>query len=146
MFGSCRIRRFEGTYLHLQGENNHRFPQNPHGNTFQMTTFFIVTDVKTSNLTLRRICLHGNDHSVAQLPNNSLYILRPKLARGMSIFKIASASGFPVMGPRSRTLDGPFNLHSLGAMLFRMLPQLACVVPPSSGWNTLEDQEISLAR
>jgi hypothetical protein len=30
---------------------NARFSQEPHGVTFQKTAFFIVTDVKTSNLT-----------------------------------------------------------------------------------------------
>jgi hypothetical protein len=36
-----------------------RFSQEPHGVTSQKTTFFIVTDVKTSNLTQQSIPKHN---------------------------------------------------------------------------------------
>jgi hypothetical protein len=56
--GSCKNRRFGGTWLLLhQGDKNlwtrnkRRFLQEPHGVTSQKTPFFIVTAVKTSNLT-----------------------------------------------------------------------------------------------
>jgi hypothetical protein len=52
--GSCKNRRFGGTWRLLhQGEKNpkRRFLQEPHGVTTQKTPFFIVTAVKTSNLT-----------------------------------------------------------------------------------------------
>jgi hypothetical protein len=62
--GSCKNRRFGGTWRLLhQGDkicelgttqaaiSNRRTPQEPHGVTTQKTPFFIVTAVKTSNLT-----------------------------------------------------------------------------------------------
>jgi hypothetical protein len=52
--GSCKNRRFGGTWrLHHQGDKNlcTRLLQEPHGVTTQKTPFFIVTAVKTSNLT-----------------------------------------------------------------------------------------------
>jgi hypothetical protein len=44
-----------------------RFLQEPHGVTTQKTPFFIVTAVKTSNLTLYDPVQHYNRHSVINL-------------------------------------------------------------------------------
>jgi hypothetical protein len=57
--GSCNNLSYGGTYhLHHQGENmselggdTHRFLQEPQGITSQKMAFFIVTAMKTSNLT-----------------------------------------------------------------------------------------------
>jgi hypothetical protein len=65
--GSCKNHRFGGTWRLLhQGDKNRctrrrqfppkrRFLQEPHGVTTQKTPFFIVTAVKTSNLTLKLV-------------------------------------------------------------------------------------------
>jgi hypothetical protein len=42
-----------------QAATSNRFLQEPHGVTTQKTPFFIVTAVKTSNLTFMATCLHA---------------------------------------------------------------------------------------
>jgi hypothetical protein len=44
--GSCKSRRFGGTYSLLHQGDKNRFLQEPHGVTSQKTAFFIVTAVK----------------------------------------------------------------------------------------------------
>jgi hypothetical protein len=84
----CVKRRFGGTYrLRLQGrkirergtnvsrwlqalkmEPKRRFTQDLHGATSQKTAFFIVTAVKTSNLTLLPFNIYGKGKIIRGLP------------------------------------------------------------------------------